>query len=51
MKKKHKYPSPEVYNHILREDKNPYPYAFWYFVISMLLVLICFVGIILIKIL
>jgi hypothetical protein len=49
--KKHKYPSSEVYDHILKDYKKKYPRAFWYFTISMLIVLVCFLGIVLIKVL
>jgi Trk-type K+ transport system membrane component len=49
--KKNKYPSPEVYDHILKDYRKQYPRAFWYFTISMLIVLLCFIGIILIEVL
>ena len=53
MKKKNRKnnSSPEVYDHIFREYREPLPRAFFYFTAAMLTLVAAFLGIILIKIL
>jgi hypothetical protein len=49
-RKKNNY-SPEVYDHIFRDHREPLPRAFFYFTAAMLTLVAAFLGVILIKIL
>jgi hypothetical protein len=50
-KRKKNNSSPEVYDHLFIEKREPLPRAFFYFTLAMLTLVTVFLGIILIKIL